>query len=167
MVFYISSYYSVYAWANGLYGPWIAQVATYVPPGSCVVYSRSPTESYANRFYTTDPNCPVVVDPYGMWMKFGYKVVPPTQTFANQWKSYFKDAQYVVLSGPNDPNIPWTNGLRAYFDDHFQLDLGKNYVYIYRQVRPHEASSPARVPHVIKRRLLDESLWLERVHNPR
>ncbi len=125
MILYISSYYSVYAWANGLYGPWIEQIATYVPPGSCVVYSEVSYGVDANRFYTTDPNCPIVVDPYGMWMKFGYKAVPPTQTFADQWKQYFKDAQYVVLSGPNDPNVPGPISLRSYFENHFRHIFGK------------------------------------------
>jgi hypothetical protein len=142
MVLYVSSYYSVYAWANGLYGPWISELAAYVPTGSCVVYSEVSYGIYANRFDTNDPNCPKVVDPYGMWMKWGYQLTPPTQTFADEWQSYFEKAQYVVLSGPNDPNIPWTKGLRSYFDDHFKQVFGENYVLIYHRVETSNATSP-------------------------
>jgi hypothetical protein len=146
MVLYTTSYYSAYAWANGVYGPYLSEVATYVPTGSCVVYAQVSYGVYANRFYTKDPNCPVVVDPYGMWMKWGYQLEPPTQAFANQWKSYFEDAQYVVLSSPNDTNIPWTKNLHAYFDDHFHQVVGKNYVYIYRRMRPHHVTSTNAKP---------------------
>jgi hypothetical protein len=148
MVLYISSYYSVYAWANGLYGPWVAEVAAYVPQGSCVVYSEISYGVFANRFYTRDPHCPTVVDPYGLWMKFGYKVTPPTQAFANEWKGFFKDAQYVVLAGPDDPNVPWTKSLRSYFDNHFHQIYGKDYVHIYRRMAPHRAVAPVGAPRV-------------------
>jgi len=133
MILYVSSFYSNYAFALGVYGPWLAQVAEYVPAGSCVVYADVSYGVYANRFFTNDPRCPNVVDPYGMWMKFGYQVTPPTQTFANEWRTTFNRAQYVVLSNPNDFNIPWTKGLHTYFNDHFHQVFGKNYVYIYRR----------------------------------
>lgn len=142
MVLYVSSFYSVYAWANGVYGPWLSEVATYIPAGSCVVYAEPSFGVYANRFFTNDPNCPVVVDPYGMWMKWGYQLAPPTKTFVNEWKTYFEKAQYVVLGSPDDANVPWTKGLHSYFNDHFQLVFGKNYTYIYRRGMPHRVINP-------------------------
>lgn len=149
MVLYVSSFYSVYAWANGVYGPWLSEVATYVPAGSCVVYAEASYGVYANRFFTNDPNCPIVVDPYGMWMKWGYQLKPPTQTFVNQWQTYFEKAQYVVLALPDDANIPWTKGLRSYFNDHYHLVFGKDYVHIYRREIPKHATSPVGPPRVL------------------
>jgi hypothetical protein len=142
MVLYVSSFYSVYAWANGVYGPWLSEVATYVPAGSCVVYSEASYGVIANRFFSSDPNCPVVVDPYGMWMRWGYQLKPPTSTFVDQWQTYFEKAQYVVLADPDDVNIPWTKGLRSYFLNHYHLVSGKHYVYIYRREIPKIVSKP-------------------------
>ncbi len=136
MILYNTSYYSVYAWAVGVYGPWISAVATYVPPKSCVVYSEVSYGVIANRLITNDSKCPVVVDPFGMWMKWGYKLTPPTRTFVDQWQSYFASAEYVVLSNPEDSNIPWTKGLHAFFNDHFRMVFGKNYVFIYHRKVP-------------------------------
>jgi hypothetical protein len=149
MVLYVSSFYSTYSWATGVYGPWISEVATYVPAGSCVVYSEVSYGVYANRFFTNDRNCPVVVDPYGMWMKWGYQLTPPTQTFVDEWQTYFEKAQYVVLASPNDSNIPWTKGLRSYFNDHYHRVFGKEYVYIYRREIPKHAASPVGPPRLV------------------
>jgi hypothetical protein len=134
MILYVSSFYSDYAFGLGVYGPWLSQVADYVPAGSCVVYADVSYGVYANRFFTRDPHCPTVVDSYGMWMKFGYQVTPPTQTFANEWQAYFERAQFVVLSNPDDSNIPWTNQLHTYFNNHYHQVFGKNYIYIYRRI---------------------------------
>jgi glycosyl transferase family 87 len=133
MVLYVSSFYSAYAFVSGVYGPWLSQVAEYVPSGSCVVYAEVSYGVYANRFFTNDPRCPVIVDPYGMYMKWGYQVTPPTKAYADQWRGYFERAQYVVLSLPDDANIPWTTSLHAYFNGHYHEVLGKNYIYIYRR----------------------------------
>jgi len=141
MILYVSSFYSVYAWANGVYGPWLSEVATYVPLGSCVVYAEVSYGVYANRFFTNDPKCPIVVDPYGMWMKWGYQLTSPTATFVDEWHTYFEKAQYVVLSLPDDSNVPWTKDLRTYFEDHYHRVYGKNYVYIFRrETRVHVAA---------------------------
>jgi hypothetical protein len=142
MVLYVSSFYSVYSWANGVYGPYLSEVATYVPAGSCVVYAEPSYGVYSNRFFTRDAECPVIVDPFGMWMKWGYQLEPPTPTFVNQWHSYFEKAQYVVLDSPNDTNVPWTAGLHSYFKYHFHLITGKNYTFIYGRGPPRRAINP-------------------------
>ena len=108
MVLYISSYYSAYAWAQrcvrtlALGGGDVRThgIVRRVRPG--LVWRLR--ESFLHQGSELSRRG----RPYGMWMKWGYQLEPPTQAFANQWKSYFEDAQYVVLSSPNDTNIPWT-----------------------------------------------------------
>ena len=68
LVLYITSFYSAYAWGLGLYGPEFAAITNRIPAGSCVVYSEVSYGIDANRWTSSDPNCPTLVDPLGMWM---------------------------------------------------------------------------------------------------
>ena len=68
LVLYITSFYTAYAWGLGLYGPEFAAITNRIPAGSCVVYSEVSYGIEANRWTSSDPNCPTLVDPLGMWM---------------------------------------------------------------------------------------------------
>jgi hypothetical protein len=132
LVLYITSFYSAYAWGLGLNAPEFAAITNRIPAGSCVVYSEVSYGVEANRWTSSDPNCPTEVDPLGMWMAWGYQTKPATAAFARTWKSYFERAHYVVLSEPVDPLIGWNANLVTWFSDHFRLTYHHNYVFIYR-----------------------------------
>ena len=132
LVLYVTSFYSAYAWGLGLYAPEFAAITNRIPAGSCVVYSEVSYGIEANRWTSSDPKCPTVVDPLGMWMAWGYQTKPATAAFAQTWKSYLARAQYVVLSEPVDPLIGWNANLVTWFSDNFRLTYHHNYVFIYR-----------------------------------
>jgi hypothetical protein len=132
LVLYITSFYSSYAWGLGLYGPEFSAITNRIPADSCVVYSEVSYGIEANRWASSDPNCPTLVDPLGMWMAWGYQTKPAAATFAQTWKTYFERAQYVVLSTPGDSLIGWNPNLVTWFSDHFHLDYHHDYVFIYR-----------------------------------
>lgn len=129
---YVTTFYTNYAWFWGLNGPYLAGVSDVIPAGSCVVYDYVIYGVYANRLESRDPNCPDVVDPYGMWQNWGDHVVAPAPTFVNEWKTYFKEAQYVVLNAPHTTYIPWNRELTTWFSTHYHSVYAKGYVFIYR-----------------------------------
>ncbi len=130
-ILWVTTAYSVYAWAYGEYEPWIGALARYVPAGSCVVYSDVSFGILTNRMTSTNPHCPTVVDPDGMWMAWGYQRVPAAAPFVAQWRSYFAAAQYVVLLYPRVSRIPWNHGLNHWFTLHYHRLYGRHYVYVY------------------------------------
>lgn len=74
-----------------------------------------------------------MVDAYGMWMAWGYMKVAPTRTFANEWKTFFDHAQYVVVSSPKTNVIPWTRELNTWFADHYHPIFVGTTLYIYQK----------------------------------
>jgi hypothetical protein len=132
LVLYITSFYTAYAWGLGLNGPEFSALTNRIPAGSCVVYSGVFYGIEANRWTSSDPNCPTLVDPLGMWMAYGYQTKPATASYAQTWKSYFARAQYVVLSTPGDSLVGWNPNLVTWFSVHFHLTYHHNYVFIYR-----------------------------------
>lgn len=132
LVLYITSFYSSYAWGLGLYDPEFSAITNRIPAGSCVVYSEVSYGIEANRWASSDPNCPTLVDPLGMWMAWGYQTKAASAAFAQTWKSDLERAQYVVLSNPGDSLIGWNPNLVTWFSDHFHLIYHHDYVFIYR-----------------------------------
>lgn len=65
LALYVTTYYSSYAWAHGLYQPWLTEVSDSIPVGSCVAYSQVFVGVDTNRLQASSPGCPNVVDPYG------------------------------------------------------------------------------------------------------
>ena len=145
LILYVTSFYSSYAWGLGLKRKGVSrrhQSHTYWVMRGC---SEAFYGIEANRWTSTDPNCPSLVDPLGMWMAWGYQTRPATSTFAMQWKSYFEKAHYVVLSSPGDPLVGWSPGLTAWFATHFSLDYHHDYVFIYRADAPGSVVSLAPI----------------------
>jgi hypothetical protein len=96
-----------------------------------------------NRLVATAPDCPVVVDPIGMWMAHGYQDEPPSAAFSAQWRAYFEVADDVVLYGPYDAQykvgphtfastVPWSIELTGWFKDHYHLRYERFGMYIYQ-----------------------------------
>ncbi len=131
LVIYGTSFYSSYAQAYGYYDYPFSAITTLIPAGSCVVTDQTSYVVFANRLQSSNPNCSDQVDPSGMWMAWGYQLIPPAATFVAEWKSYFETAQYVVLGPTDASNIPWSPSLTAWFKSNYYLIFGRPYVYIY------------------------------------
>jgi hypothetical protein len=121
--------------ANGAIDPGAA-IDTVIPKGSCVIFDEAILAIEANRFSSSSPSCPQIVDPYGMWLADTNGQAPPATppfptSFENAWKSYFEAAQYVVLWAPQSDYIPWDPALLTWFDRHYGLiQVGRgSYVY--------------------------------------
>jgi len=82
---------------------------------------------------TSDPTCPDVVDPTGIWMSCGYQLVAPPPRCVAAWKSDFEAAQYVVLSLPDTPGVAWDPSLMAWFRTNYFQVFGQPYIYIYER----------------------------------
>ncbi|MGA7835345.1 MAG: hypothetical protein WCA31_09095 [Acidimicrobiales bacterium] len=135
LTLYITTFYTTYAWAFGMYGPYLNPIDKAIPSGSCVVYDEVIMGIFENRFSSTNPHCPNLVDPTGMWMGWGYDARTTPLAFAAQWETYFKEAQYVVLTSPTTSNIPWDLKLTAWFHLHYREVYSRNYVHIYKHDR--------------------------------
>ena len=78
----------------------------------------------ANRFVSTDPNCPKIVDSLGTTLALSDGLKPQTGA-ANvpavnaAWNQAFSHAQYVILTATNTRRIAWSPQLEAYFSSHF------------------------------------------------
>jgi hypothetical protein len=132
LTWYVTAFYANYASKNGMYGPSLAVIDELVPPDACVVYDYAIYGVYTNRLESNDPQCPSVVDPYGMWQSWGNHMIAPSPIFVAQWQSYFEAAQYVVLNLPyNNAYIPWNPELRGWFSSNYRLLYGENYIYVY------------------------------------
>ncbi len=126
-----TSFYSSYAYAYGYYDYPFSAITTLIPAGSCVVTDQTSYLVFSNRLRSSNSNCPDVVDPSGLWMAWGYQLIPAAPAFVAEWISYFESAQYVVLGPSNASNIPWTPSLLAWFKSNYYLIFGQPYVYVY------------------------------------
>ena len=133
MVLWITTFDSAYAFANGVYGPWLSSIDSYVPRGACVVYDEVAFGIFTNRFTSGGSRCPSIVDPQGALLATGSRA---TSALADSWLTYFQSAQYVVLTYPRTANILWDSGLSAWFTTHYHLAYGKAYIHIYQRSPP-------------------------------
>ena len=122
-----------------------------IPPASCVIFDDSILAIESNRFSSSLPGCPKVVDPYGMWLADGGGLSPPASppypvSFVATWRSYFEAAQYVVLWAPESGYIPWAPSLVTWFDEHYVLVLGRPGTYVYL----HDSGLPGSDPGLVK-----------------
>lgn len=135
MALYSTSFYSAYAYVYGYYGPWINPVTRVIPAGACTVYSEVAFGVYANRFVSSDPRCPTVVDSYGEWLGNGYQLVAPPKSFLREWRGYFERAQYVVFPQFWTKQVPWDASLRTWFSRHFRVAYARHGVVIFHHRR--------------------------------
>ncbi len=101
-------------------GPPIARV---IPKGACVVTDEPAFTIIADRFVAESGKCPAMVDSYGEWLAADRKHPPPSPGpydpgLVSAWRSWSSAAGYVVLT--SQFRIPWTPGLRSWFDSHFE-----------------------------------------------
>ena len=105
-------------------GPIPAAVDRLIPPGACVLTDQVSVTLAANRFVSTDPNCPKLVDSLGTTLALSDGLNPRTgaakvpQVNA-AWSQAFSRAPYVILTISNIRRIPWSPQLQAYVTSHF------------------------------------------------
>jgi len=139
---YVTTFYSYLARDFGVASVDASRVASDIPKGACVIYVDVGWGVIGNRLTSTNPDCPVVVDPIGMWMAHGYQNVPPTAAFTAQWKTYFEVADDAVFYGPYNAQyrsgphtfastVPWSPGLTRWFKLHYHLRFERFGLYIY------------------------------------
>lgn len=130
---YTTTYYSNQTRTFGFHLPAVEPIAKFVPKGACVIYDDIAFGIAANRWPSSMKGCPHLIDPFGMWLAWGYHLKPAPPVFVAQWKTYFEHAQYVVLEGPKTGVIPWSHGLHKWFISHFHLLHGKYPAFIYQR----------------------------------
>jgi hypothetical protein len=111
-----------------LIGPIPAAVDRLIPPGACVLTDQVSVTLAANRFESTDPRCPQMVDTLGTTLALSHGLKPSTgaakvPAVNAAWNQAFASAQYVILSGTSARRVPWTPQLKGYLASHFNADL--------------------------------------------
>jgi len=105
-------------------GPVPAAIDHLIPPNACVLTDQVSVTLTANRFESTDPHCPQMVDSLGTTLALSYGLkpgtgagrVPAVNAF---WNQTFRNAQYVLLTPGNIRRIAWNPELKAYLASHF------------------------------------------------
>jgi hypothetical protein len=116
----------------------------FIPPGACVVTDYTPVTISGNRYISTDPSCPVIVDPFGVDLTLdnGNTPVspgPPTAAVVSFWRTAFERAEFIVLTPTAYARIPLVPSLKRYFHANFTR-VGSAGVTVYqRSVVPTES----------------------------
>ena len=100
-----------------------------IPPGACVLTDTVSVTIVINRFSSSAPGCPALVDAVGTLISTtdGKDFVAGPAVLAADtrvWQLAFEHAEYVWLIGNNGytgARIAWTPALYAYFTSHFRL----------------------------------------------
>ncbi|HEY2578113.1 MAG TPA: hypothetical protein VGI74_17560 [Streptosporangiaceae bacterium] len=105
-----------------------------IPPGACVLTDQVSFTIAADRFTSSAPGCPQLVDGDGTDLALseghnGVSGAAHNPAVRAIWDSAFQKAQYVWLSNTFFDKtvarrIAWTHALRLYFGDNFQLVPG-------------------------------------------
>ena len=89
-------------------------LASYVPAGACIISDFPADLMAAGVFTPSQPGCPVVIDPYSVYLENddGYPphLSPPAYPapFQDLWLSDIQHAQYVELRFPASDFFPWS-----------------------------------------------------------
>ena len=80
----------------------------------------------ANRFESSDPRCPQMVDSLGTTLALSHRLKPGTGAATVPavnywWRRAFSNAQYVLLTSSAAKRIAWTPALKAYLASHFTV----------------------------------------------
>ncbi len=97
-----------------------------IAPGSCVLADSVSYTIAANRFFSTEPGCPIMVDSIGTDYALSHgenaaSGAGHTPAVQRVWLSALSRAQYVWLSGLWERRMPWTAPIASYFNAHFRL----------------------------------------------
>lgn len=106
--------------------PTPAAVTTAIPAGACVFSDQVSFTIAANRFTSSRPGCPDVLDSLAETLALGNGASPQggagnmRQVIAG-WEGILGRAQYVWLTQGFTDRIPWTPPLQSWFAAHFRL----------------------------------------------
>jgi alpha-1,2-mannosyltransferase len=103
-----------------------AEADRLIPPGACVVTNDAPFTVVADRFFSSRPGCPAMVDAFGTFFAMtggggrhsSAVVLAPVVAL---WHATLEQATYVWLTGDTGAQIPWNSDLYGYFRRHFRL----------------------------------------------
>ncbi len=106
-------------------GPIPPALSRLIPAGTCVLTDQASVTIAANRFSSSVPGCPQMVDTLGTDLALSHGLKPATgaarvPAVAAAWRSAFSHAQYVLLTHINPRRVPWTPELRAYLAANFR-----------------------------------------------
>ena len=109
-----------------------------IPKGACVLTDQVSFTIAADRFVSSVPGCPQIVDGDGTDLDLsrgrnGVTGAARTPAVRAVWYDAFRRAQYVWLSsglhGVQTRRIAWTPWLRNYFEQNFQRIPGHGRIY--------------------------------------
>ena len=118
-------------------GPVPAAVGRLIPPDACVLTDQVSVTLLANRFESTDPHCPQMVDSLGTTLALSHGLKPRTgagkvPAVNRWWNQAFSNAQYLLFTPSNVRRIAWTPELEAYLTSHFrQIYQSSNNLTLY------------------------------------
>jgi hypothetical protein len=103
-----------------------AEADRLIPPGACVVTNDAPFTVVADRFFSSRPGCPAMVDPFGTFFAMTggggrHSSAVVQAPVVALWHATLEQATYVWLTGDTGAQIPWNSGLYGYFRRHFRL----------------------------------------------
>jgi alpha-1,2-mannosyltransferase len=94
-----------------------------IPSGACVLTDQASLLISLDRFNSSVPGCPVILDGTGTSYALGHGQSAATAgsvpAIAALWRQAFSKAGYVLLTSYNPYRIAWTPQLRTYFKDNF------------------------------------------------
>jgi hypothetical protein len=107
----------------------LSAASALIPAGACVLTDTASAAIVINRFSSSAPGCPALVDAVGTLIATtdGRDFVAGPAVLAadaRAWQLAFQQAGYVWLignSGYTGARIAWTPALHAYFTSHFRL----------------------------------------------
>jgi hypothetical protein len=112
---------------SGLRGIQVSAAADrLIRPGACVVTNDVPFTVAADRFFSSDPGCPAMVDAFGTLFAMtsgDQRSATPAmlRPVAALWQTTLQHAGFVWLTGDTAAQIPWNGSLYGYFRRHFRL----------------------------------------------
>jgi hypothetical protein len=115
------------------------EVAAVIPAGSCVVADDAEYTLTANRFLSSSPDCPLIVDALGVTIAISGSVDPGSaqaRAAAPTWLSYFRRADYVLLTPLSATRIPWDSQLESYLELHFRVATSTPVLILRRLATP-------------------------------
>jgi len=100
-----------------------------IPAGACAVSDYPLALVVSDRFTSSTPGCPAVVDPFGMYLTddngnqphLASAAHPIPAAFTDAWATWLGKADYVVLTVPYSDYIPWSPALMQQFASTFTL----------------------------------------------
>ncbi|MBU3702570.1 MAG: hypothetical protein FGM58_11055 [Acidimicrobiia bacterium] len=116
-----------------------AWARSFIPEGACAVSDVSTILIVADRFQTDDPDCPVPVDPFGMWLaqperKSPHQSKTTSPELLATWRDYLDRSEYVVMSIDLTNFFPWPPDQQQWFAENFRKVGTRGRVVLYERI---------------------------------